>query len=112
MIRDYKDYANDILQSIKDIGSFTKRISFAKFSKDRKTINAVVRSLEIIGEASKNIPIEIKNKHARIPWKKMTGIRDKLIHEYFGIDLSIVWKVAKDEIPPLKSLVSKVLKDL
>jgi len=75
--RNYQDYLKDILDSINDI---------EEFKKDKKTINAVVRSIEVMGEATKNIPKSLRNKHKEIPWKKIVGMRDKLIHEYFGIE--------------------------
>lgn len=109
--RDYGDYIQDILDSINDIENFTQDITSEEFTKDRKTINAVIRSTEVIGEATKKIPKSIKDKHPAIPWKKMAGMRDKLIHEYFGIDVEILWKVAKDELPPLKPLIQKMLKE-
>ncbi len=76
-----------------------------------KTINAVVRSLEVIGEAAKKMPDSMKKKYPEIPWKRMTGMRDKLIHEYFGIDLEIVWEVVNTELPPIKPLIQKVLEE-
>lgn len=109
--RDYGDYVQDILDSINDIENFTQDITFKKFTEDKKTVNAVIRSTEVIGEAAKKIPKSIKDKHPSIPWKKMTGMRDKLIHEYFGIDMEILWKAAKDELPPLKPLIQKMLKE-
>lgn len=108
--RDYRDYLQDIIDSINDIESFIRGMSFEGFKKDRKTINAVVRSIEIIGEATKRISKTLKDKHREVPWKKMTGMRDKLIHEYFGVDVEILWKTAKDDIPPLKQLVQTLLK--
>lgn len=109
--RVYGDYIQDILDSINDLENFTQNITFEEFIEDKKTINAVTRSTEIIGEAAKKIPKSIKDKYPAIPWKKMTGMRDKLIHEYFGIDTEILWKVAKDELPPLKPLIQKILKE-
>ncbi|MCX6768378.1 MAG: DUF86 domain-containing protein [Candidatus Micrarchaeota archaeon] len=112
MKREYLDYLEDILESIKDIGDFTSSMSLADFKGDRKTINAVVRSLEIIGEASKKVPVAVQKKYPDVPWKKMAGMRDKLIHEYFGIDEEIVWKVARDEIPLVKPAIKKMLLEL
>jgi len=109
--RDYWDYINDIFDSIGEIESFTGAMLFEEFEKDKKTINAVVRSLEVIGEAAKKIPGSMRNKYPRIPWKKMTGMRDKLIHEYFGVNKEILWKTAKDELPLLKFLIQDMLKE-
>lgn len=75
---------------------------------DRKTINAVIRSLEVMGEAAKRIPEEIHRKYPGIPWKRMAGMRDKLIHEYAGVDLETVWDVITEELPPLKPLLEKL----
>ncbi|MEW5996462.1 MAG: DUF86 domain-containing protein [Candidatus Micrarchaeota archaeon] len=112
MKREYLDYLQDILESIKDIENFTSRLSLAGFMDDRKTINAVVRSLEIIGEASKKVPASLQKQYPDVPWKKMAGMRDKLIHEYFGIDEQIVWKVATEEILRVKPQISKMLSEL
>lgn len=108
--RDYRDYLQDIISSIVDIAAFTKDMSYKAFLDDQKTKNAVVRSLEIIGEATKNIPDSIRNKNASIPWKKMAGMRDKIIHEYFGTDYQIVWKTAKKTLPKLKAKITAILK--
>jgi uncharacterized protein with HEPN domain len=109
--REYRDYLKDILDSINDIEVFIENKSCDEFSKDRKTINAVVRSIEIIGEAAKNLPVSFKNKHLIIPWKHMAGMRDKLIHEYFGVDIEIVWETAKKDVPRLKDKIEKLIKD-
>lgn len=110
--RVYTDYVQDILDSINDIENFIKGMNFNDFKNDRKTINAVIRSIEVIGEASKKIPKSIKERHPDIPWKKIAGMRDKLIHEYFGIDLEILWKVAKEEIKKLEPGIKQILSGL
>ncbi|MBI4962757.1 MAG: DUF86 domain-containing protein [Desulfomonile tiedjei] len=102
MKREYRDYLEDVLKAIDESADFTSGISFEAFTQDRKTINAVVRSLEVLGEAAKHIPDDLRSKAPGIPWKYMAGMRDKLIHEYFGVDLSIVWTVIKNELPPLR----------
>ena len=78
---------------------------------DDKTVSAVVRKLEIIGEATKNIPDEIKEKYPMLPWKEMAKIRDKLIHGYFVVDFEIVWKVVKEELPLLKPEIEEILQE-
>ena len=110
--RDYRNYFQDIVDSIDDIKSFVGSMTFEDFAADRKTINAVIRSIEVIGEATKRIPEPIKNKYPAIPWRKMAAMRDKLIHEYAGVDTGILWKTMKEDIPPLKPMVQSVLKEL
>lgn len=110
--RDYRDYLQDILDAVNDIESFVDDMTYEAFIKDRKTLNAVVRSIEIIGEASKNIPETMKTKYKELPWKQMAGMRDKLIHAYFGIDTETLWKAVKENIPPLKKAIQKILKEL
>ncbi len=110
--RDFTDYIRDILISIQDVEEFITGITFEDFLKDKKTIKAVIRSLEVLGEASKKIPDEVRNRYPRIPWKRMAGMRDKLIHEYFGVDLEIVWNVAKKELPPVKSSIEKLVREI
>src|SRR3989338_3795867 len=112
MKREYGDYIQDIIDSIKEAGEFTKELSFDDFKEDKKTVNAVIRSLEIMGEAAKKIPDDLRRKYSKIPWKEMAGIRDKLIHEYHGVDLEIIWKVVKEELPPVKPNILKMLKEL
>lgn len=90
--REYRDYIKGIIDSIKDIKEFVRNMKYNEFICDKKTVNAVVRSIEVIGEATKKIPKSMKNKYSEVPWKKMAGIRDKLIHEYFGVDISILWE--------------------
>ena len=112
MKRTYLDYVLDILSSIDEVIEFVEGLDFGGFVKDRKTVNAVIRSLEVMGEAVKKIPVEVRDRYPNIPWKHIAGMRDKLIHEYHGVDLEIVWKVIKEEIPPLKPAFERVLRDL
>lgn len=109
--RDLRDYLQDILDAVDDIESFIDDLTYNEFVRDRKTLNAVVRSIEIIGEATKNIPEPIKTKYPQLPWKQMAGMRDKLIHAYFGVDTETLYKTAKDNIPSLKPAVRKMLKE-
>ena len=110
--RVYGDFVQDILDSIDDTGIFIEGMDFEDFIKDKKTIYSVVRAIEIIGEATKNVPEEIRQKYPDIPWKKMAGMRDRLAHEYFGVDLEILWGTATEDVPGLKVPVSKVLEDM
>ncbi len=112
MKRTLRDYVGDILTSFEETQEFTRGLDFDSFARDRKTINAVVRSLEVMGEAAKKIPIEVQENYPEIPWKRMTGMRDKLIHEYSGVDLEIVWGVVNTELPPLKPFFHRMLRDL
>ena len=86
-------------------------MDFDAFVLDKKTVYAINRALEIIGEASKQIPVLVRNTYPEIPWKNMAGMRDKVIHEYFGVDLKRVWNTVNNDIPRLKPLFEKILKD-
>ena len=112
MKRTSRDCAADILACFQETQEFTQGLDFDSFAGDRKTVNAVVRSLEVMGEAAKRIPEEVREKYPQIPWKRMTGMRDKLIHEYSGVDLEIVWGVVKEELPPLKPLFEQMHQDM
>ncbi|MCD6542142.1 MAG: DUF86 domain-containing protein [Thermoplasmata archaeon] len=111
MRRDYKLFIKDILDAIEKIEEFVAGMDFEEFKNDDKTVSAVVRKLEIIGEATKNIPDEIRQKHPDLPWKEMAKIRDKLIHGYFVVDHQIVWNVVKKELPLLKPKIEKILQE-
>lgn len=106
------DYANDILDSIKDALAFASGMSQAEFEEDKKTLYAVVRSLEVMGEASKRIPESVQKKYPKIPWKKMIATRDKLIHGYSGIEKAVIWEVIKADLPPLLPPVEKMVREL
>lgn len=108
MKRDYSDYINDVLTEASNIEAFTEGMSYDDFVGDKKTTYAVVRGIEIIGEAVKKLPKDLKDLYPDIPWKRIAGMRDKLIHEYFGVDAEIVWKTVKEDIPYLKSLFQRI----
>lgn len=112
MKREFLDYLEDINDAMAKAMEFVKDMEYDDFLKDDKTISAVIRKLEIIGEAVKKIPKKIKDDYSQIPWREMAKMRDKLIHEYFGIDSKRVWKTVKKDIPTLKLLFEKILKDL
>ncbi len=92
-------YLFDIIQSIQRIDEYIKDMDYNEFIKDNKTIDAVVRNLEVIGEASKHISIELKNKYPALPWEEMYYLRNKITHEYFGIDYVIIWDIIKNHLP-------------
>lgn len=103
--REIADYLDDIMTAIDEVDDFIHGMTFDDFTMDRKTVNAVIRSFEVLGEATKHIPTTFRNKHPHIPWSKMAGMRDVLIHDYMGVDLKTVWKVATDRLPELKTLL-------
>jgi len=109
--RDIRDYLQDIQEAITDIEEFVANMTYEEFIKDRKTLNAVVRSIEIIGEASKKLPNSLKAKYAELPWKEIMGMRDKLIHAYFGMDTETIWETIKHNIPTLKQTILKIKKE-
>lgn len=108
MSRDYKVYLEDILTAIEKIEKYVRDYSYERFMFDEEKIDAVVRNLEVIGEAVKNIPPDIKDKHPNIEWKKIAGLRDVLIHEYFGVDKEVLWDIIQNKLPDLKTKISAV----
>ena len=109
MKREIGDYIEDILEAMSNVVEFTKGMSYEEFVKDTKTVYAVIRALEIVGEAAKNIPEDVRKKYPDIPWRSMVGMRDKLIHAYFGVKLERVWEVVKRDIPNLKPKFERML---
>ena len=101
-------YLTDIKEAIDKIENYVRRMTFTDFEEDSKTVDAVVRNIEIIGEAAKHIPAEIRLKYVEIPWKQIVGSRSKAIYEYFGIDLEILWKTVTEDIPKLKKQIAKI----
>ena len=112
MTRDIRVYIEDILDSITKIEQYTKSVNEQEFLTNTQLQDAVLRRLEIMGEAVKNIPQSFRDKYPHIPWKKIAGLRDVLIHEYFGVNMRRAWKVAKQDIFVLSDEIQKVKKDL
>ena len=108
--REFLDHVADIQDAALNISQFIAGMKWAQFVQDQKTIYAVVRAFEIIGEAAKKVPPSVRKRHAKLPWKQMAGMRDKLIHEYFGVNHQVLWKTAQEDIPPLR-LIGKVMKE-
>lgn len=98
-MRNYKLYLDDILEATERIERYSKGFTLEKMKKDSLVVDGVVRNLEIIGEAAKNIPANIKEKYPDIEWKKIAGLRDILAHEYFGVDLEVLWDIIEHKIP-------------
>jgi uncharacterized protein with HEPN domain len=111
MSRDYKVYLEDILGAIHKIRAYTAGMSLPTFAADAKTFDAVVRNLEIIGEAAKGLPEPVRARHAEIDWKRIAGLHNILIHEYFGVDATIIWDIVRNKLTALENAAQAILKD-
>lgn len=107
--REWKLRVEDILEAIAKIERYVEGMDFKDFQADDRSIDAVIRNLEVIGEAARHMPNEICERHAAIPWGKMRGLRNVIIHEYFGVDLAILWQTVKEDLPPLVSVLRELL---
>ena len=94
------------------VQAFVEGMGFDAFIADDKTASAVVQKLEIIGEAAKNVPEEIRQKYPQVPWRQMAGMRDRIIHAYFAVDYAVVWDTLKVDIPSLQPIIERILKDM
>lgn len=112
MDREFVDYLTDIIDAMEKAQTFIANLSYNQFTKDDRSVFAVIRALEIVGEATKNIPDNIRKENPDIPWKDMAGMRDVLIHDYFGVDIETVWLTVTKKIPEIKPLLQKILERL
>lgn len=108
MKRNIRLYLDDIKRSIRKIESYSRGLSLTEFKKDDKTVDAVIRNIEIIGEAVRHLPAELKARHPSIPWAKIVGMRNKVTHEYFGVDTDILWETVRTDISGLKEQMATI----
>jgi len=107
--RSYIDYLNDIQDASEKATRFVAGLSYEQFRDNDEKVYAVIRALEVIGEAVKHIPASLRRRYPQIPWKDIAGMRDKLIHGYFGINLKHVWDTLIIDLPPLREVVIRIL---
>ena len=105
-------YLYDIIVAIEKIWKYTKGLTFEEFLLDEKTVDAVCRNLEIIGEAAKYISKDLRDRHKNIPWREIIALRNRIIHEYFGVDEEIIWQIIKHDLAPLYKGLKEILKSL
>lgn len=108
-MRKWRAYIDDIITAMASIENFIAGMDFEEFVADDKTSSAVLRKLEIIGEAAKNIPDPVKQKSPHLPWREMAGMRDRLIHAYFGVDYELVWRTIRKRLPEVRAGLEKLL---
>ena len=109
MSRDLRLYLEDIVASCDKIGRYTIGLTFELFSSDEKVVDAVARNLEIIGEAAKAIPEHIRSSYLDVNWRKMAGLRDVIVHGYFGLDLRLIWDIIQRDVPTARAKVAAIL---
>ncbi|MBC1196703.1 DUF86 domain-containing protein [Microcystis aeruginosa BLCCF158] len=110
--REFRDFLQDILEAICQLEKMTQDLSFEEFSTKIEIFLSAVKLIEIIGEAVKNIPDEVRVNYPNIPWKNIAGMRDKLVHEYWAIDEKVVWKVIQNNLPQLKKIIISIIEKL
>lgn len=110
MSRIYIDYLRDMLENTNRAIQFTEGMDFETFRKDEKTVYAVIRAVEIIGEATRNIPDDIRVKYPEIPWRDAADMRNKLVHRYFGINLEVIWQTLSEDLPMLANELQEIIR--
>lgn len=103
-------FLQDIADSCRKVIQFSKGMSYPQFAVDERTVSAVVRELSVIGEAARRVTDDFRTAHPQVPWEKIFGMRNRLVHEYMGVQLPIVWQTANEDIPQLKRIVEGILK--
>lgn len=106
------NYLDDILDGVEKIKRYTREMTYEEFVEDQKTVDAVLRNFEVIGEAAKNVPDDIREEYDDVPWSEMAGMRDKLIHGYATVELQIIWTTIQEEVPALGAQISSVRDEL
>ena len=110
MKREYEDYLNDMLENAEKALSFVEGLDYEGFRKDEKAVYAVIRAFEIIGEAARQIPKNVREKNPTIPWREISAMRNKLTHEYFGVNTEVVWRTVQEDLPVIIPALRKMLK--
>jgi uncharacterized protein with HEPN domain len=110
MKRVYDDYLRDMLENAERAIAFVQDMGFDEFSEDEKSIYAVVRALEIIGEAARQVPEDVRAANPEIQWREVAGMRNKLMHEYFGVNTKVVWRTVQEDLPVIIPVLRKMLK--
>ena len=110
--RDARLLLQDMLESLEKIERYTAGLTFERFAQDDRTVDAVVRNLEVIGEAARQIPSEVRERYPEVPWRRVIGLRNVVVHEYFVVDVEIVWTVVRQSLPELKEALRRMIAEL